>query len=86
MRRLLIGCINIYRYAISPLMANHCRFYPSCSQYAIESLEKHGALKGSFLSIKRLLRCHPFAHGGCDPVPETPASKQPSTSQQGQTV
>ena len=81
MRRLLIGCINIYRYAISPLMANHCRFYPSCSQYAIEALEKHGALKGSYLATRRLLRCHPFAQGGCDHVPEPSSQKQRSTTQ-----
>ena len=78
MRRLLIGCIQFYRYLISPMMAGHCRFYPSCSSYAIEALEKHGALKGSYFTVRRLLRCHPFHQGGCDPVPE-PTSIKPSS-------
>jgi putative membrane protein insertion efficiency factor len=60
---------------ISPLMAGHCRFYPSCSSYAIEALEKHGALKGSYLTVRRLLRCQPFCKGGCDPVPEPSSIK-----------
>ena len=70
MRRLFIGCIKVYRYAISPLMANHCRFQPSCSSYAIQAIETHGAIKGSYLAIHRLLRCHPFNSGGFDPVPK----------------
>ncbi len=70
MRRIFIGCIKGYRYVISPLMANHCRFHPSCSSYAIQALETHGAIKGSYLTIRRLLRCQPFHPGGFDPVPE----------------
>lgn len=70
MRRLFICCIRVYQYAISPLMANHCRFYPSCSSYAIDAIEIHGAFKGSWFAVRRLLRCHPFHPGGCDPVPE----------------
>jgi putative membrane protein insertion efficiency factor len=70
MRRIFIGCIKGYRYAISPLMANHCRFHPSCSSYAIQALETHGAIKGSYLATRRLLRCQPFHPGGFDPVPE----------------
>ncbi len=70
MRRLLIGCVKGYRYMISPLMANHCRFHPSCSSYAIQALEQHGAIKGCYLATRRLLRCHPFNPGGYDPVPD----------------
>ncbi|MEH6557624.1 MAG: membrane protein insertion efficiency factor YidD [Oceanicoccus sp.] len=70
MRRLFISFIQCYRYLISPLMASHCRFHPSCSSYAIQAIERYGAFKGSWLAIKRLLRCHPFHPGGYDPVPE----------------
>jgi uncharacterized protein len=69
MQRFLIACIRCYRLCISPLMAPHCRFYPSCSHYAIEAIQQHGAVRGSFLAAKRLLRCHPFNDGGYDPVP-----------------
>lgn len=79
MRRLLTGCIKLYRYLISPLMANHCRFHPTCSCYAIEAVEKHGALKGSYLALRRLLRCHPFHSGGYDPVPASSDQQHPAT-------
>lgn len=71
MRKLLLLPIRFYQYAVSPMMASHCRYYPSCSQYAIEAISHHGGLKGLFLSIKRLLRCHPWGKGGYDPVPGT---------------
>lgn len=71
MKSLLILPIRGYRYAISPLMASHCRFYPSCSAYAEEALARHGAAKGLYLATRRLLRCHPWCEGGVDPVPET---------------
>lgn len=71
MRRIFTGCIKGYQYLISPLMAGHCRFHPSCSSYAIEAIEQHGVFKGSWLAVKRLLRCHPFHPGGYDPVPDT---------------
>lgn len=70
MTRLLLLPIRFYRYAISPLMAPHCRFHPSCSCYAEEALRRHGALAGLWLAGRRLLRCHPWAAGGLDPVPE----------------
>ncbi|MDX9713844.1 MAG: membrane protein insertion efficiency factor YidD [Dissulfurispiraceae bacterium] len=60
--------ILFYRRFISPLLPNSCRFYPSCSEYALEAIEKHGALKGMFLSIMRILRCNPFHSGGYDPL------------------
>lgn len=69
MQRLLIACIKLYRLCISPLMAPSCRFYPSCSRYAIDALNQHGAVRGSLLSLRRISRCHPFNPGGYDPVP-----------------
>ncbi len=67
--KLLVFPIRIYRLLISPLFPPSCRFYPTCSQYAIEAIEKHGAFKGSLLAVKRIGRCHPFNPGGYDPVP-----------------
>ena len=74
MRKLLLLPIRLYQYAISPLMASHCRHFPTCSQYAIEAISHHGAAKGLLLAIRRLLRCHPWAQGGYDPVPGTERS------------
>jgi putative membrane protein insertion efficiency factor len=71
MKTLLILPVQAYRYAISPLMASHCRYYPSCSAYAEEALARHGAAKGLYLATHRLLRCNPWTDGGLDPVPET---------------
>ena len=68
MKNLLICIIKMYRKYISPLKRPSCRFYPTCSQYAIEAIEKYGALKGTLISIKRILRCHPFNEGGYDPL------------------
>lgn len=76
MRKLLLLPIRVYQYAISPLMASHCRHYPTCSQYAIEAINRHGSAKGLLLAIRRLLRCHPWAQGGYDPVPGTGRSEQ----------
>jgi putative membrane protein insertion efficiency factor len=77
MRILLRTLIRGYRYFISPLLGNHCRFYPSCSQYALEAIDKHGAARGTYLASARLLRCHPWNAGGFDPVPEL---KRPPTT------
>jgi putative membrane protein insertion efficiency factor len=71
MRWLIIKLIGAYRYLISPWLGNHCRFYPSCSSYAQTAVETHGALRGSGLALRRLLRCHPWHPGGIDPVPDT---------------
>jgi len=76
MRNFLLLPIRIYQYALSPFMASHCRHYPTCSQYAVEAISHHGSLKGLYLSTKRLLRCHPWAEGGYDPVPGTVQSRQ----------
>ena len=70
MRFMLIAIIRFYKYFISPLLGNSCRFYPSCSSYSLEALQLHGVIIGSYLTLKRLLRCHPFHEGGIDPVPE----------------
>ena len=67
--RLLIALVTAYRYMLSPMLGRHCRFYPSCSAYAVEALERHGALRGAWLAVKRLARCHPWHPGGYDPVP-----------------
>ncbi|EED31961.1 hypothetical protein TIGR00278 [gamma proteobacterium NOR5-3] len=61
--------IRGYKLILSPFMGHHCRFYPTCSSYAIEAIEEHGALKGSKLAAQRILRCHPWHEGGADPVP-----------------
>lgn len=61
--------ILFYRFAISPLLPPSCRYTPTCSQYALEALKKHGPLKGFYLTIRRILRCHPWSKGGYDPVP-----------------
>ena len=68
MKRLLVLIIVFYREAISPWKAPCCRFVPTCSEYALLAIEKYGVLKGSFLTCKRLLKCHPFHAGGYDPV------------------
>ncbi|MBL8601947.1 MAG: membrane protein insertion efficiency factor YidD [Myxococcales bacterium] len=71
MRAILLSLLRFYRAAISPWLGNVCRFEPSCSRYATACIERHGALSGSWLTVKRLSRCHPFHPGGYDPPPET---------------
>ncbi|WP_044492040.1 membrane protein insertion efficiency factor YidD [Phascolarctobacterium faecium] len=68
MKTLMIVCIRFYQLFISPLFPPTCRFYPTCSQYAIEAIRKKGALKGGWLAVKRIVKCHPFHPGGYDPV------------------
>ncbi|SDT42829.1 hypothetical protein SAMN04488543_4335 [Friedmanniella luteola] len=72
MKYLLIGLLKVYRLVISPLYGDVCRYHPSCSAYALRAVGVHGAVKGSWLAGRRLLRCHPWASGGYDPVPGTP--------------
>ena len=69
MKQLLMTLIRGYQRYISPLLGAHCIYRPTCSAYALEAIGKYGALKGSWLAVKRILRCHPFAKGGYDPVP-----------------
>lgn len=72
----IIAPIKFYRKFISPNKIPCCRFTPSCSAYAIEAIEKHGCIKGMYLSVKRILRCNPFCKGGYDPVPEKKSKKK----------
>jgi putative membrane protein insertion efficiency factor len=69
MKRLLVGLLRGYQLLISPMLGQNCRFYPSCSNYAIEALRTHGAARGAWLALRRVGRCHPFNPGGVDPVP-----------------
>ena len=69
MKWLLIGLVRAYQLLVSPLLGQTCRYYPSCSAYAVQALEVHGAVKGTWLAVRRLLRCHPWAAGGVDHVP-----------------
>ena len=68
MKILCVGLIRFYQLFISPLFPPTCRFYPTCSQYAIEAIQKKGALRGGWLAVKRIAKCHPFHSGGYDPV------------------
>ena len=68
MKKIIIKSIKFYRKYISPLKTPCCRFYPTCSEYSKQAIMKYGSIKGSFLSIKRILKCHPFNKGGYDPV------------------
>lgn len=70
MKNLFIALINLYRRYISPLKRPCCKYYPTCSEYAIQAIERHGAFKGTILAVWRILRCNPFSNGGVDYVPE----------------
>ncbi|MFP5346664.1 MAG: membrane protein insertion efficiency factor YidD [Actinomycetes bacterium] len=80
----LIGVVRAYQLLVSPLLGPTCRFYPSCSAYAVEALRRHGAVRGLWLTVRRLARCHPWNPGGVDPVPparrETAGAGQPSVA------
>ena len=69
MKWILIGLLKAYRFAISPLYGQVCRYHPTCSAYALEAVTVHGSIKGSWLAVRRIARCHPWAAGGYDPVP-----------------
>lgn len=68
-RDFLILLVRLYQVTLSPFLGRHCRFYPTCSHYAVEALQEHGAMRGSWLTLRRILRCHPFGGKGFDPVP-----------------
>ena len=75
-KKILKGLIRFYQLTLSPFWGSQCRFHPTCSHYAIEAIDKHGALKGFFLAVWRILRCNPFTKGGLDPVPEKSGEKK----------
>jgi len=78
MRWLALRLIWLYRYLLSPWVGNQCRFYPSCSHYAEDAIATHGFVRGSYLTVKRLLKCHPWHEGGIDPVPKHPNHLPPT--------
>jgi putative membrane protein insertion efficiency factor len=69
MKILLIGLVRFYQYAISPLVGRRCRYFPTCSEYTLDAVQKYGAAKGGWMGAKRICRCHPWHPGGYDPVP-----------------
>lgn len=69
MKHVLVALLRVYRFAISPMYGQVCRYHPSCSAYALEAVQVHGSVRGSWLAVRRLGRCHPWAAGGLDPVP-----------------
>ena len=76
LRKVPIGVIKFYQTVLSPMLGPTCRFHPSCSHYAIDAITEHGIIKGCWLSIKRILKCHPLNDGGYDPVPEKKQKKE----------
>jgi hypothetical protein len=76
LRKIPIGIIKLYQVVLSPMLGPRCRFHPSCSYYAIDAITQYGLVKGCWLSLKRVLRCHPLNDGGYDPVPEKKQNKE----------
>ncbi|WP_455365383.1 membrane protein insertion efficiency factor YidD [Kaarinaea lacus] len=70
MQKIVLTLIKAYQYLLSPFLGSHCRYYPSCSHYAVQAVQEHGTWKGLSLAVRRLSRCHPWHEGGYDPVPE----------------
>lgn len=79
-QKILMSAVKAYRLLLSPSLGSDCRFEPSCSAYSLEALRQHGAARGSYLTLKRLVRCHPWCEGGLDPVPQKAASKTDETA------
>lgn len=77
LRMALLGLVELYRLTLGPMFAGRCRFYPSCSSYAAQSLRTHGAVKGGLLAVWRVLRCSPLTEGGLDPVPPAGSRRRP---------
>jgi len=83
MNRIVIQLLRFYQLAISPFLGPSCRYYPSCSNYAIEAVQIHGVIKGSYFAVRRVLRCHPLKSGGLDPVPEKHTCCKPKNTKRG---
>lgn len=79
----LIGLVRLYQVTLSPLIGGQCRYHPTCSRYAIEALNEHGPIRGSWMTIRRIGRCHPFARGGYDPVPPTQSTGNTGIGERG---
>jgi uncharacterized protein len=82
MQKFLIGMVQAYRWFLSPWLGSSCRFTPTCSVYSLEALQQHGASRGSYLTARRLMRCHPWCEGGHDPVPKATPLFTPLVSQE----
>jgi uncharacterized protein len=82
MQWILLGAVRAYQVLLGPIFGGQCRFYPSCSHYTYEAIERFGARRGAWLGVRRLLRCHPLAEGGFDPVPEKSPHGEAGTPQQ----
>ena len=78
MNKLLVWLVRAYQLLVSPMLGQNCRFYPSCSNYAVEALRTHGAARGSLLALRRVCRCHPWNPGGVDPVPPARQDSHPA--------
>ncbi|WP_370289308.1 membrane protein insertion efficiency factor YidD [Nocardioides sp.] len=76
MKWVLVALVRAYQLVVSPFLGQTCRYYPSCSSYAVTALERHGALRGGWLALRRLLRCHPWSPGGVDHVPESTSRRR----------
>ena len=74
-QRLLIGLVKVYRLLLSPWLGSSCRFFPTCSAFALQALDSHGPAAGSYLTLRRIVRCHPWCPGGFDPVPPAPTAR-----------
>lgn len=79
----LVGAIALYRRLVSPMLGSNCRYLPTCSAYAVEAIETHGALRGTGLAVRRISRCHPFHEGGYDPVPGAVTTSESQPAEEG---
>jgi len=77
MRTIVKGLIRVYQLLFSPVLGNNCRFHPTCSQYALEAIDTHGVIRGSWMAMRRLAKCHPWHAGGVDPVPAVGRHQSP---------